>query len=75
MWPVIGVIGCAGPIENNTCSITNIPHWPIIDANSVSQTFGIEKLLLINDFGAAGLYNIDFKIIQRNNKSQRKRLH
>lgn len=54
MWPKVGAIGIAGAIEDNTVTVTNIPHWPKCDGYALARTLGIETLVFINDFEAAG---------------------
>ena len=34
--------------------LTNVPHWPMVDGRSLSQTLEIPDFILINDFAAAG---------------------
>jgi glucokinase len=54
--PKIGVIGIAGAVENNTVKVTNIPHWPTLDANSIKNNLKhFDTFDFINDFAAAGL--------------------
>lgn len=43
----------AGPIEQNTSTLTNL-GWKV-DAAAVSQQFGLRQVSIINDFHAAGL--------------------
>lgn len=51
----MAVVGIAGPVDNNTCEVTNAAHWPIVDGTALSQAFNIPKFLLLNDFAVAGL--------------------
>lgn len=53
-WPEAAVVGLAGPVDNNVCHLTNVPHWPIVDGKALSQTLKIPEFILINDFAAAG---------------------
>jgi glucokinase len=46
--------GIAGPIINQTCTLTNIPHWPIITVNELQKKLGTPQVELINDFVAIG---------------------
>lgn len=49
------VVGLAGPVENHCCELTNLLHWPIVSERALEQACGIEHVMLINDFAAAGL--------------------
>jgi glucokinase len=53
-WPQAAVIGCAGPVDNNTVEFTNVMQWSLIDGTSLSQILNIPHFVLINDFTAAG---------------------
>jgi glucokinase len=44
-------LGIAGPIQNQRCEATNLP-W-IIDAGQLSERYGFEDVLLMNDLEAA----------------------
>lgn len=54
-WPSVAVVGIAGPVDNNTCEVTNCPHWPPVDGTALSQTLKISTVMLLNDFAVAGL--------------------
>jgi glucokinase len=41
-------------VENNTCQITNVAHWPLIVAEDLAKDLELEKFMLINDFEANG---------------------
>jgi len=51
--PKVGVVGIAGPVNENKCHLTNIPHWPIQDGNSIKTQFKMNAFVFINDFTAA----------------------
>lgn len=53
-YPKIGVLGIAGPVSENNATLTNIPHWPDLDGNSLSKKLKLVSLTLMNDFTAAG---------------------
>jgi glucokinase len=55
------VIGLAGPVENSSCELTNLVHWPIVNERALEQACNIEHVQLINDFAAAGLGIINLK--------------
>lgn len=48
--PEAAVLGVAGPVENNRCTITN-SRWSIDGAN-LQRTFGFDAVRLLNDFEA-----------------------
>lgn len=53
--PRIGVVGMAGPVNDNVVSVTvNIRHWGPSDGNKIAQEFGLDSFTFINDFTAAG---------------------
>lgn len=47
-------LACAGGIQNNTVSFTNVKDGWTIDGNALAQQLGIPKVKLINDFEAQG---------------------
>ena len=49
--PDAAVLGVAGPVENNCCTITN-SRW-LIDGAKLKQAFGLDAIRLLNDFEAA----------------------
>jgi len=48
--PNAAVLGVAGPVENNCCTITN-SRW-LIDGANLKQAFGFDAVRLLNDFEA-----------------------
>ena len=49
--PEFAVMGMPGPIENNhIISLQNIPHWELIDGDTLGKKLGIKKFIFINDF-------------------------
>ena len=44
------VLGLAGPVENNHCTVTN-SHW-IVDGDALRDEFGFASVRLVNDFEA-----------------------
>ncbi len=48
--PIAASFGVAGPVVNGRCQITNLP-W-VIDASSISATFNIPHVHLLNDLEA-----------------------
>ncbi|MGA7803516.1 glucokinase [Bradyrhizobium sp.] len=48
--PVTGVLGVAGPVQNNRCVFTNSP-W-VIDGAELEQAFGLRAVHVLNDFEA-----------------------
>ena len=52
--PVVGVVGIAGEVSNNTVRTTNCSHWPVADGAAIAEKFGMKKFTFINDFSAAG---------------------
>lgn len=48
--PDAAILGVAGPVENNCCTITN-SRW-LVDAVNLKQAFGFEAVKLLNDFEA-----------------------
>jgi glucokinase len=52
--PVVGVIGIAGEVNNNSVRITNCPHWPVVNGDAICDAFKFRSFSLINDFAAAG---------------------
>ena len=48
--PRAAVLACAGPVEDNVVSLTNSP-WRV-DAGEIERLFGMERVLLVNDFAA-----------------------
>lgn len=53
-FPVVGVVGIAGPVTNNTVDTTNIPHWPISDGKKIATELKMQSFTFLNDFVAAG---------------------
>jgi len=54
-YPRIGVVGIAGPVDDNKVGITvNIPHWPASDGYDIAQKCKFDSFEFINDFTAAG---------------------
>ena len=49
--PEAAVMGVAGPVENNRCTITN-SGW-MIDGSDLQTRFGFKVVRLLNDFAAA----------------------
>lgn len=63
--PTKACFAIAGPVVNNTCEkISNLGHWPRLEAEGLQQELKIEKVSLINDFAAVG-YGI--QILDKNN--------
>ncbi len=53
--PTKACFAVAGPVVNNTCEkISNLGHWPRLEAEALQQDLNIEKVSLINDFAAVG---------------------
>ena len=50
--PGAGVLGVAGPVENNRCHITN-SGW-MVDGAELAKLFGLASVHLLNDFEALG---------------------
>ena len=60
--PEYAVIGMPGPVENNhLITLPNIPHWNLVDGDTLSKQLGIKKLIFINDFVGNG-YAIQTKL-------------
>ena len=53
-WPLVGVIGIAGAVENNEVDTTNVRHWPKTKGREIAERFGMKSFELVNDFVAAG---------------------
>jgi glucokinase len=54
-YPIIAVIGIAGPVNNNeVLSITNIPHWPRFSGEELADLFKLKKCVILNDFTCNG---------------------
>jgi glucokinase len=47
-------LAIAGVKENNCVKCTNVPQWPLVDANDLKQKFGFKQFHLLNDFEANG---------------------
>lgn len=54
-------MGIAGPVENNTCKLTNVENWPTIVGEELAAAFGMERFKLMNDFEAAGYGVLELK--------------
>lgn len=69
-WPVHGVVGIAGEVENNTVRTTNCPDWPIADGAAIAANQGMKTFTFINDFAANGygLCQIGEKDVQKVNQ-------
>lgn len=53
--PRIGVIGMAGPVEDNKIETpVNIRHWPLSDGYEIAKIFKLDSFVFLNDFTAAG---------------------
>ena len=60
--PEFAVMGMPGPVENNhLITLPNIPHWELIDGDTLGKKLGIKKLIFINDFVGNG-YAIQTKL-------------
>ena len=51
--PLTACLAVAGPVDENTCVLTNRNTW-IIDGNEIEKSTGIKRVRLINDFLAVG---------------------
>jgi glucokinase len=51
--PITACIACAGPVSNNSVTMTNRDGWVITGAD-IKRVFGIQEVSLINDFLAVG---------------------
>src|SRR5437870_4000836 len=51
--PARAGIGVAGPVTEGRCSATNLP-WTMDEAD-LRRRLGMERVKLVNDFGALGL--------------------
>ena len=51
--PVTACLAVAGPVKNNIVRFTNRDSWEI-DGDKIGEELKIKKVLLINDFVAAG---------------------
>ena len=51
--PVTACLAVAGPVKNNVVRFTNRDTWEI-DGDQIGEELGIKKVVLINDFVAAG---------------------
>jgi glucokinase len=53
-YPVVGVLGIAGPIFHNSISlIANLP-WPGITGEEVAKQIGLKEVHFLNDFVVNG---------------------
>ena len=60
--PEFAVMGMPGPVENNhLITLPNIPHWELIDGDTLGKKLGIKKLIFINDFVGNG-YAVQTKL-------------
>ena len=59
--PLLAVVGIAGPVAENQCTITNVAHWPKIIGDSLASEFHLRQFRLMNDFEAAGYGVLDLK--------------
>ena len=41
-YPEIGVVGIAGPVIDNQCNATNIPHWIREDGATIGKEWKME---------------------------------
>lgn len=58
-FPVVGAIGIAGPVKDNTVEAVNIPGWIKTDGNDICRQLkeknpNFVSFTLLNDFLAAG---------------------
>lgn len=73
--PITACIAVAGPVKNNSVSFTNRQDWSI-DGNNIASVFGIQKVVLINDFVANGYglltlqENDDYIVLQQGSKDK-----
>eukprot|EP00744_Colponema_vietnamica_P006309 GILI01009173.1.p2 GENE.GILI01009173.1~~GILI01009173.1.p2 ORF type:complete len:343 (+),score=82.52 GILI01009173.1:90-1118(+) len=51
--PVVACIGIAGPVERNSCQVTNVP-WPLIQGDELAKALNLKAVTLLNDFAANG---------------------
>ena len=52
--PKFGVVGIAGPVNQNTVITVNNPHWPVSDGYAIGEICKMDNFTFINDFTAAG---------------------
>jgi glucokinase len=72
-YPEIGIVGIAGPVVENKCHLTNIPHWPVADGNQIGNKFKMD-FLFVNDFtvasyGVSTLTRKDYSILGSSNEA------
>ena len=73
--PEYAVMGMPGPVENNhLITLQNIPHWKLVDGDTLGKKLGIKKLIFINDFLGNGYAiqtklkeNIDYVVLNKVN--------
>ncbi|CAG9311195.1 unnamed protein product [Blepharisma stoltei] len=58
--PSIGVFAIAGPVKGNSVTFVNT-GWPPCTTDAVTNEVGIEKVVFLNDFQAAGYGVLDLK--------------
>ena len=71
--PEFAVMGMPGPVENNhLIALQDIPHWELIDGDTLGKKLGIKKLIFINDFVGNGYAiqtqlkeDIDYVVLNR----------
>lgn len=51
-YPEVGVVGIAGPVTNNKCTLTNITHWPTEDGDLIGANWNMD-FKFVNDFTIA----------------------
>eukprot|EP00742_Colponemidia_sp_Colp-10_P006018 GILJ01006442.1.p1 GENE.GILJ01006442.1~~GILJ01006442.1.p1 ORF type:complete len:357 (-),score=52.75 GILJ01006442.1:313-1383(-) len=51
--PVVGCVGIAGPVDNNSCLITNV-DWPLLVGSEMAVALNMKCFTFLNDFVANG---------------------
>lgn len=57
--PSVCVLAVAGPVVNNTCRVTNVKRWPVLDGAEMAKDLRVGTVLLMNDFAAIGYGLLD----------------
>ena len=52
--PLTGVVGIAGPVQDNIVDSTNIPGWGDQKGDEIRKDLKLKSFVFINDFMAAG---------------------
>lgn len=49
-YPEVAVIGVAGPVEDNTVALSNVPKWGELNGDQLATNLKMRHFVFLNDF-------------------------